>query len=100
MARPDGVSRRALDLGGASSALIQQNRIKRLTFDYLSGGDGIGSTLQMTGCIIEHKESFGQAICLGLKDVDPMIDLIDELLRIEIAITILPQLEHNVCLSA
>ena len=54
----------------------------------------------MTGCIIEHKESFGQAICLGLKNVDRMIDLIDELLRIEIAIAILPQLEHNACLSA
>ena len=100
VAHPDGVSRSALDLGGASSASIQQNRIKRLTFDHLSGGDGIGSTLQMTGCIIEHKESFGQAICLGLKNVDCMIDLIDELLRIKIAIAILPRLEHNACLSA
>ena len=54
-----------MDLGGASSASIQQNRIKRLTFDHLSGGDGIDSTLQMTGCIIEHKESFGQAIPSG-----------------------------------
>ena len=100
MARPDGVSRRALNLGGASSASIQQNRIKRLTFDHFSGGDGIGSTLQMTGCIIEHKESFGQAICLGLENVDHMIDVVDELLRIEIAIVILPWLEHNACLSA
>ena len=38
--------------------------------------------------------------CLGLENVDCMIDLIDELLRIEIAITILPWLEHNACLSA
>jgi hypothetical protein len=66
------------------------------TFDHLGGSDGIFSTLQVAGCIVEHEEALGKAICLALKDVDRAIDLGDECLRVEIPIAVLAWFEHDV----
>ncbi len=78
----------------------KKDQLKRgCTFDHLGGREGIISMLQVTGCIIEQEEALGRAICLALKDVDHTIDLGNELLCIEISITILPWSEHDVGLS-
>jgi hypothetical protein len=50
------------------------------TFDHLVGRDGVKSTLQVAGCIIEHEKALGKAIYLALKDVDCTIDLSDQFL--------------------
>jgi hypothetical protein len=53
----------------------------------------------MAGCIVEHEEALGKAICLALKDVDCAIDLGDKFLQVEIPIAVLAWFEHNVGLS-
>jgi hypothetical protein len=45
--------------------------------------------LQVAGCIVEHEEALGKAICLALEDVDCTIDLGNEFLRVKIPIAVL-----------
>jgi hypothetical protein len=81
----------------------QKQNIKKKTirtFDHLVGRDGIKSTLQVTGCIIEQEKALGKAVCLEFKDVDCAIDLGDKFRRIEVSVTVLPWFEHNAGLSA
>ena len=56
--------------------------------------------LYVPWCIIEHEKALGKAICLGLKDVDSMLDLLHELLYTEVSIAILARFEYNSSLSA
>jgi hypothetical protein len=53
----------------------------------------------VTGCIIEHEEGLGKAVCLAHKDVNYMINLGDEFFCIEEPVMILPWLEHDVGLT-
>jgi hypothetical protein len=54
--------------------------------------------LHVPRCIIEHEKTLGKAICLGLKDVDGMLDLLHELLCTEVSVTILAGFEYNLSL--
>lgn len=69
------------------------------TFDHLIGRYGIKITLQVAGCVIEHEQALGKAICLAFKDVDRAIDLGDKFRRIEVSIAILPWFKHDAGLS-
>jgi hypothetical protein len=53
----------------------------------------------VTGCIIEHEEGLGKAVCLVHKDVNCTIDLGDEFFHIEEPVMILSWLEHDVGLT-
>jgi hypothetical protein len=101
VARSDNASTNAWDLGGISlrENSIKKN-IKRRTFNHLSGRDGVISTLQMTGRVIEHEEALGKAVCLALEDVERAIDLRDEFFCIEIPVAVLPRFEYKTGLSA
>jgi hypothetical protein len=51
-------------------------------------------------CAIEHEKTLGKAICLGLKDIDGVLDLLHELLCTEVSIAILAGFEYNLSLPA
>jgi hypothetical protein len=65
------------------------------TFYHLGGRNGILSMLQVTGCIVEQEEALGKAICLALEDVDCVVNLSDEFLRVEVTITVLARFKHD-----
>jgi hypothetical protein len=51
-------------------------------------------------CVIEHEKTLGKAICLGLEDVDGVLNLLHELLCTEVSIVILAGFEYNSSLPA
>jgi hypothetical protein len=54
----------------------------------------------VTGRIIKHEEALRTVICLAFKDVDRAINLGNELVRIEVSITVLAWFKHNAGPSA
>lgn len=74
--------------------------LKNETFDHLSGRNGIESTLHVTGCIIEHKETLGKAIYPALEDVNCTVDLGNKFFHVKEPIPMFPWFENNAGLSA
>jgi hypothetical protein len=53
----------------------------------------------VTGRVVEQEQAESKAICLALENVDRVIDLGDEMFRLEISIAVLAWFEHNTGLS-
>jgi hypothetical protein len=54
--------------------------------------------LHVPQCVIEYEKTLGKAICLGLEDVDSVLNLLHELLCTEVSVTILARFEYNLSL--
>ena len=91
--------RDASDLGDIRTKINKQKKWKKHTFDHLAGRDGIRSTLEVTGCVIEQEKALGAAICFALEDVNHAFDLAHKHVCVEVTIAVLPWFEHDAGLS-